>query len=373
MKRYASQADPMTVTPPPRPATPGMEMQTAGEASPPPLAEAAEPAGPPPPEAHRLRRVVIGLAAVILGFVAWETLTSYVAYTDDAYVRSDLVAVAPQVTGHIIAVAVVDNQTVDQHDLLARIDPVPFRLAVEAKQATLRETMAQAGADTDAIAAAHAELAAANATFTDARTSDSRINALTSDEFASRQARDDAAAALDRAKAAVDAAEAALARSQAVLDMQQNATARAQADLAIAQWQLERTDIRAPEDGTVNNLDLQVGDTAHADTPLVGIIAAHAWRVIANYKQDYLRNLHEGQTAWVWLDSHPWRFYRARISGIGRGISRQPGERGLLPYVAPTTNWIRLPRRFPVTINLVDPPANLTLYSGADARTVIFP
>src|SRR3984885_8075168 len=218
MKRYVSQADPMTVIPPPRPATPGMEMQTAGEASPPPAAEAAVPDGPPHPEPRRLRRVVIGLTAVVLGFAAWESLTSYVAYTDDAYVRSDLVSVAPQVTGHIIAVAVVDNQTVARHDLLARIDPVPFRLAVEAKQAALREATAQAGADNDAIAAAQAELAAANATLADARTPESRINALTRDEFASRQARDDAAAALNRATAAVDAAAAALARAQAMLD-----------------------------------------------------------------------------------------------------------------------------------------------------------
>jgi multidrug efflux system membrane fusion protein len=267
----------------------------------------------------------------------------------------------------------VDNQTVARRDLLARIDPEPFRLALDAKQATLREAAAQAGADNDAIAAAQAELAAANATLTDANTTELRIKALARDDFASRQAHDDAAAAMNRAKAAVDAAKATLARAQALLDVQQNAIARAQADLAIAQWQLDRTDIRAPVDGTVNNLDLQVGDTAHADTPLIGIVAAHAWRVIANYKQDYLRDLQEGQTAWVWLDSHPWHFYRARISGIGRGISREPGERGLLPYVAPTTDWIRLQRRFPVTINLVDPPADLTLYSGADARTVVFP
>jgi multidrug efflux system membrane fusion protein len=363
----------MTVIPPPRPVTRDMDMQTASAASPPPPAEPAVPAGLPLPEARRLRRVIIGLVALVLTFAAWEVLTSYVAYTDDAYVRSDLVSVASQVTGHIIDVAVVDNQTVKRHDLLARIDPEPFRLALEAKQATLREAAAQVGADNDAIAAAQAGLAGANATFTDANTSELRVSALARDDFASRQARDDAAAALNRAKAAVDAAQATLARAQALLGVQQNVVARAQADLAIAQWQLDRTDIRAPVDGTVNNLDLQMGDTAHVDTPLIGIVAAHAFRIIANYKQDYLRDLQEGQTAWVWLDSHPWHFYRARISGIGRGISREPGGRGLLPYVAPTTDWIRLQRRFPVTINLVDPPADLTLYSGADARTLIFP
>ena len=49
------------------------------------------------------------------------------------------------------------------------------------------------------------------------------------------------------------------------------------------------------------------------------------------------------------------------------------GQEKLLPYVAPTTDWIRLQRRIPVTILLVEPPPGHRLYMGADARTVIFP
>ncbi|MGM4876409.1 hypothetical protein AB7645_34860 [Bradyrhizobium sp. 956_D2_N1_5] len=45
----------------------------------------------------------------------------------------------------------------------------------------------------------------------------------------------------------------------------------------------------------------------------------------------------------------------------------------LLNYVAPTTDWIRLKRRFPVTLTLVDPPPDLRLYMGADARVVVLP
>ncbi len=339
----------------------------------PPAAETVAPALPPPPAVHRLRRLVIGVGAVAGIFVAWEVVTRTIAYTDDAYVRSDLVAVAPQVTGHIIEVAVTDNQAVHRGDLLVRIDPVPFQLAVQARQATLREATRQAAADQDAIAAAQAGVTIANATSDDARTTEKRVSALALEDAASRQARDDAEAALSRAEATVAGARAMLQRAQALLDVQQNAIAQAQAELATAQWQLDRTDIPAPVDGTINNLDLQVGDTAHADTPLIGIVAAHAWRIIANYKQDYLHFLKPGQTAWVWLDSHPWHFYRARIAGIGRGISRAAGDGALLPYVAPTTDWIRLQRRFPVTIDLVDPPPDLTLYMGADARALVFP
>jgi multidrug efflux system membrane fusion protein len=331
------------------------------------------PAPPPAPRAHRLRRLVIGAGILAGVFMSWEIATSTIAYTDDAYVRSDLVMVAPQVTGSIVAVAVKDNQAVHRGELLARIDPVPFQLAVQAKQATLREATQQAAADQDAIAAARADLDAVAATLDDARASERRMSALAHDEATSRQAYDDAQAAMNRGVAAVEAAKATVQRGQALFDAQQNAIAQAQADLAIAQWQLDRTSIAAPIDGAINNLDLRVGDTAHADTPLIGIVAADGWRIIANYKQTYLRYLRPGQRAWVWLDSHPWHFYRARIAGIGRGISRAPGERGLLPYVAPTTDWIRLQRRFPVTIELVDPPADLTLYMGADARTLVFP
>jgi multidrug efflux system membrane fusion protein len=73
------------------------------------------------------------------------------------------------------------------------------------------------------------------------------------------------------------------------------------------------------------------------------------------------------------LDSRPWRLYRAKIGGVARGISRDPIPNKLLTYVAPTTDWIRLQRRFPVTLTLVDPPPNLSLFMGADARVVIFP
>ena len=62
-------------------------------------------------------------------FILWEIFTYFVAYTDDAYVRSDLVAVAPEVTGPIIAVHVVDNQTVKKGDKLLhdRSGAVPAR------------------------------------------------------------------------------------------------------------------------------------------------------------------------------------------------------------------------------------------------------
>jgi membrane fusion protein, multidrug efflux system len=321
----------------------------------------------------RALRTLLGIGALLLVFVAWQVLTSFVAYTDDAYVRSDLVAMAPQVTGHVVTVAVTDNQRVHRGDLLIEIDPTPFQLAVNASRAELLQANATAQAGRASKAAAHDQLDSAAAQLTDAQSVENRIAAISQSGAISRDEQDEALASSRASQAKVAANRAAIDRVQSLLGAQQAAIAQAQAELASAEWRLARTKILAPVDGTINNLNVQVGDTAEADRPLIGIVASSGWRVIANYKQSYLSSLHPGATAWIWLDAHPWHFYRGRIRSIGRGIDRERGETRLLPYVSPTTDWIRLQHRFPVTIDLVDRPADLTLYMGADARSLIFP
>ena len=78
-----------------------------------------------------------------------------------------------------------------------------------------------------------------------------------------------------------------------------------------------------------------------------------------------------GHTAQVWLDAYPWHIHRAFIQGIARGINRRQTPNTLLPYVEPTTDWIRLERRFPVTLLLKDFDPDATLHMGSDARTLI--
>jgi multidrug efflux system membrane fusion protein len=143
------------------------------------------------------------------------------------------------------------------------------------------------------------------------------------------------------------------------------------AEIAVARWQLDQTKLLAPTDGTITNLTLRVGDQAVENAPLIGLVDAHAWRIFANYKESLIRHMQVGGPAWVWLDTYPWHVHRATIQGIARGINRQQTERRLLPYVEPTTDWIRLQRRFPVTLVLQEPSPNIVLRMGADARTLI--
>lgn len=321
----------------------------------------------------RARRVGIAAAVLLAAFVAYEIITSYLAYTGDAYVQSDLVSVAPQVTGRIIAVHVADNQDVKEGDLLATIDPVPFQLTADQHRAEVEEAGAQIISDRNRIASAQAALAAAVSAANFAQETQTRLATLAKSQDVSTAALDQADDALRRASAARDAAQDAVALAQSTLAMHEATRTRATSGLALAEWQLARTKLIAPASGTVTSLTLRTGDTAQANTPLIGIVDAKAWRIVGNYKESYIRQFKVGDTAFVSLDSSPWTLRRASVASIARGISREPAPERLLRYVAPTTDWIRLQRRFPVTLTLVDPPADLKLYMGADARVLVLP
>src|SRR5882724_11608012 len=102
------------------------------------------------------RRVLLTLGAIVLTLVVYWASGYVLAYTNDAYVTSDLVAVAPQISGRIVAVPIVDNQAVEKGEILAEIDPTPFQLALDEKRAKRTETEAQLAVDRDLIAAAQA-------------------------------------------------------------------------------------------------------------------------------------------------------------------------------------------------------------------------
>lgn len=354
--------------------------QSQTEPDKPAPAPASVPAEVPPPaparpehEASRLHRLLT-VGGTILGlFILYEVVTYFVAYTDDAYVRSDLVAVAAQVTGPVIKVHIVDNQEIKKGDLLFTIDPTPFQLIVNQRQAEIDEQKALLSSSQEELSSAKAALQASSSAHIYAQQMQARYADLAKSQYAPQTDLDKANDELRRTAAEMRISEVAIEKAQTGIIAHQAALNRTEAEMATAKWALDRTVVTAPVNGSINNLTLQPGDIANANVPIVGIVDADAWRIMANYKQYYIRDFKIGATAWVWLDSEPWHFHRAKITGIARGISRDVAPDKLLPYVAPTTDWIRLQRRIPVTIVLVDKPENFKLYMGADARTVIFP
>ena len=152
-------------------------------------------------------------------FALYEITTSMIAYTGDAYVTSDLVALAPEVTGRIIEVKVIDNQSVQKGDLLALIDPVPFQLTADQRRAEVDEAAQQVTVDQDMIATARDTLASATSAEEYALETQKRLASLEKTQDVSRADLDRGDDALRRANAALDAAREAIARAQATAAM----------------------------------------------------------------------------------------------------------------------------------------------------------
>jgi membrane fusion protein, multidrug efflux system len=317
------------------------------------------------------RRVILVLAALAAAFGLYWGSSYVFAYTDDAYVTSDLVAIAPQITGRIVAVPIVDNETVAKGTLLARIDPTPFRLALAEQEGKLGEAEAQLAVDHDLIKSAKAarDMAADKARL--ANDDLRRAKPVAAAGYLSQQALEQASTRAMTAEESLSDAEDAVGKARQMQTLHEAAIKALKARIGYLQWQLDQTQLLAPTDGTITNLTLRVGDQAIANQPLVGLVDAHAWRIFANYKESVIRHFTIGQAAWVWLDAYPWHFRRAVIQGIARGINRRQTPNTMLPFVEPTTDWVRLERRFPVTLVLHDLPPRVVLHMGSDARTLI--
>jgi multidrug efflux system membrane fusion protein len=333
---------------------------------------ARSPATRAPSRWRRYRRVWIAGGVLLIAVIGYFTVDAVVAYTSDAYVRSDLVAIAPEVAGIVQSVAIRDNQKVAAGDLLAVIDPRPYQLDVDLKQQQVAGLEAAVAVKSEAQTSDAASLDAANAGLRLAQEQYDRAKTLTGDQYVSQQEFDKIA---DQLRTAQDLLAVRQAQSQT--DMREVAQAKiqvlvARAELAIAQYSLSRTRLTASVGGYVNNLTLRPGIYARAGEAIVGIVDETQWRIVANFKEDIAAAVAPGQRVWVWLDSDPWHLRSGHVQGIGRGIAREPTPSELLPYIAPTTDWIRLRRRLPVTI-LLDPPVPAQgLFMGADARVLFF-
>ena len=181
------------------------------------MAAAAPPAAAAalgPVAKSRLRRLVTVGGTLLILFILWETFTFFVAYTDDAYVRSDLVAVAPEVTGPITTVHVVDNQTVKKGDKLVSIDPVPFQLDVNQRQAQIDEAAALLKVAQEQLATAKEALVAATSSHTYAVEQQARFAVLAASNNAPRAELDRYNDELRRATAEMNISQVAIAKAR---------------------------------------------------------------------------------------------------------------------------------------------------------------
>jgi multidrug resistance efflux pump len=277
-------------------------------------------------------RLVITLTmvalAVVVGLALWDFYLE-APWTRDGRVRADVVAVAPDVSGLVTEVLVKDNQNVRRGDVLFRIDPERFSLALRQAEAVVVGKKA---------AAEQTEL------------DDERYNKL-NELSVTQQKVEQVRATAQEARAAYD---------QAV------------ADRDLAKLNLTRSEVRASVNGRITNMDLQPGAYVSVGHGVMALIDEDTLRVEGYFEETKLPRIHVGDKATIRLAGEN-SLLSGRVESIAGGIEdreRSPGAT-LLANVNPTFSWVRLAQRIPVRIVLDPLPAKDILVSGRTATVEI--
>jgi membrane fusion protein (multidrug efflux system) len=360
-------------------------------AAPDPAAHAAN--GKPQPSARRRRRpFVIILLVLLIGGIAFAAYTYWLANagyqtTDDAYVDGRAIAIAPQISGTVVALNVNDNQFVHQGDPLIHIDNRQYAIDRESAEASLVTAKGQLAGFAYAadvarknfpaqLLLAQAQLASAQAVLGKAESDYKRQQALPS-QATSQQDVDAATAALAQAQAQVKQAEAQvqqaepvperIGQAQAEVDQNKGQVAQAQARLDQAVLNLSYTVVTAPQDGWITKRNVEVGNYVTPGQQIFSIVSPQVW-VTANFKESQLAAMRPGQHVTMTVDAYP----DLRLQGHVDSIQLGTGSRfTAFPPENATGNFVKIVQRVPVKIDIdsgLDPNRPLPLGLSVDPR-----
>ena len=317
--------------------------------------------------------IVIVLIAVFLARALWKHYM-YSPWTRDGVVRAYVVRIAPDVSGLVTQVNVVDNQVVKKGDVLFVIDRARYVDALAQAKANLAAAQAAVAAAGSNIDAARAGTAQSKSNYEMYAAQSKRRQALA--DVVSNEDRADAVATADAARATLSKAQAG--QEQAVAAQQQAMAAQKQAEAALATAQLnfERTEVRAPVDGYVTNLLVRVGDYATAGAPRLALIDSDSYWIDGYFEETKLPRVHLGDDVEIRLMSGGVEL-RGTVEGIARGIAdaTNPTSTDLLANINPTFNWVRLAQRVPVRVRIdfEHMPAGTVLVAGQTATLIVHP
>ena len=265
----------------------------------------------------RSRYLVTTVVVVLAAVAALVMYHRYVTrpWTRDAQVRANVVGVACRVGGPIIQIPVKDNQQVKKGDLLFEIDPATYIADVNSLTGKLQQAEAKA---------------------------------IQSKQELDRQTQ------LYQTKV-TDIRDLQNAQD-AYIGAQADVTA-AQADLDYAKLNLSYTKILAPVDGYLTNVNTSPGEYVTAGQQILALVDSSSFWVAAYFKETQLRHVIEGGKAAIRLMGHESQPFEGVVDSVAWGIYVSDGSTvQLLPDVSQTIDWVRLPNRFPVRVQVAGKP-----------------
>ncbi len=324
----------------------------------------------------------VALAAVIVATIAgalvyWRHSEIYPS-TENAYVGSNIVRVAAEISGPVIRVYVRTDDWVKTGVPLFDIDPTLYDAALRNALAQFDAAASAAGTAGDGLKAAATKLEEKRAALEDTlATYRQAKDSQSSDQPPTDQPPTDQLTAAegkwqDALKAYKDAESEFTQEQDKPLTVStptvQLRAASAQLDKAT--HDRVRTHVVAPADGFVSNVTLRPGAIVQAGSPLFAIIEAGPWWVDANFKETDLSRIRVGQKATTRLDMYPGQIFHGVVESISPGSG---ATFSVLPAENASGNWVKVSQRFTVRVGITNPPAatDKPLRVGASAAVTV--
>jgi multidrug resistance efflux pump len=304
----------------------------------------------------RITRIALVVIAVV--FVWYVVADRLAPWTDQARVQAYVVPIVPQVAGRVIEVNVSKDQEVQRGDVLLKIDPSDYQLAVDNAETNLELAGQEIGASTASVGTAQAKVVEAQANVDHFKAQSKRIFELEEKQIYSKSQGDQARAAVIKADAQLVSAQAELEKAKQALGVKgkENPKIRsAIAKLKKAQIDLSRTTILAPSHGGITNLKIDEGHFASVGTPLMTFVEVDNVWIKANLRENSIANVKVGTPVEIILDSAPGKVFNGKVSSKGFAVSHEKGGAiGDLETIESSAGWLRDAQRFPVYVSFDD-------------------
>src|SRR5271169_152774 len=302
--------------------------------------------------------------ALIVGCY-WYVTGGQVMSTDDAYVEADTVGISTDVPGIVKDIDVTNNEHVDPGQVLYRLDPQQFQIALDNAKANLAQTALTIDAMKQDYQRMLSDAAAQQGQVALDQTTYDRNAALLPSGSTSKATYDQARYTLETDKSKLQSlrqqAAAQLARLDGnpdipVTEHPQYLQSKAQVDEA--QRQLDHTVVKAPFAGTVTNVpSIAPGKYLAASVTAFFLVATdHAW-VEVNPKETQMTYVHPGQAVTVTVDTYPDAEWHGTVESISPAAAQQFS---LLPAQNTSGNWVKVVQRIPMRVRVDTSGKNLS-------------
>lgn len=300
----------------------------------------------------------------------------FAPYTSNARVQAFVVPIVPQVSGMLTEVNVENNQAVQEDQILAVVDPSKYEFALKKAQVDLQLATQTSEADVSAVATAQALVAEAEANLNNAQVKGQRLIRLAEKGAASQSRADDARSKIKASEARLDSTRSELEKAKSELGGTGTDNANVQQALVAldnAQLDLYYSTIRAPSDGVITNLLVDIGHFAAAGQPIMTFISTRSVWIQADIRENALTNIKPGNQVELVLDAAPGKVFKGEVTSVGYGVSDETRPNvGGLTTVKPVQGWLRKSQHMPVLIKFADDEAKGYRRVGGQVNVAIY-